>query len=189
MGAYLLTSKEPVTLVTAENNPDRIAEDKKLQEYIPNITEYITLYIPDIDYSKFCKGYKNVSLANVMQYIKDTEYPIDEVKDKLKKLSTEELYIPLGVGHPFHVLLSYLIGKAKGYYRDFPHSYKAKNLAHYYTTIQNKKLICKNNDKDMLKKKIDIFHNVYKSQKGFAWYEQQKLANPPEEEIWEINNE
>lgn len=185
-------------VLTVEKNDKRIAEDKSLSDYIG--VKYFNLGVEVIDdyYSEFFKTYgRNTELSDstvIPFYLK--KFGKDKVKELRKALKAKvEKYIdrgyiivcPLGVGHPFHYFVRYLLRKIEDsfiFYREFPHSYKKKALGQFNRELNKVELLFDFDDKETNSLKYVLAQKFYKTQSGFFFYEHSNVEKLYPEEYY-----
>lgn len=190
-------------VLTVEKNPKRISEDKALSEFIG--VKYFNLGVEVIDdyYSEFFKRYgRNAELddANVVEFYTE-KYGKAKIKELRRALTLKiEKYLnrgyivlcPLGVGHPFHYLVRYLLRKIESsfvFYREFPHSYKRKALTQLNRELDSVELLFNFDDKEVNKLKYDVAQKFYKTQSGFFFYEHSNVEKLYPEEYYVYKSE
>jgi len=192
----ILKEENEVTILTIEHSERRHLEDKKLQDFFPNLTIKRGLEFEDFSYKKY---YENDSRKkfNPFEAVSLIESELGKENiDKIKNLidgtieeGFDEIYTCMGIGHPLHQLVYKLSkGKATHLYRDWPHSYKARNISYY--KYQKEELLKVEpeliGDEDFLQLKEQIFCGVYKSQSGLAFYERGHMKKHFQDEIYKV---
>lgn len=185
-------------VLTIEKNDKRIAEDRLLSDYIG--VKYFNLGVEVIDdyYSEFFKvNGRNVELSDstvIPFYVK--RFGKDKVKELRKVLNAKiDKYInkgyiivcPLGIGHPFHYFVRYLLRKIENsfiFYREFPHSYKRKAQVQFGKELNRVELLLDFNDNKINELKYILAQKFYKTQSGFFFYEHSNLEKLYPEEYY-----
>lgn len=190
-------------VLTVEKNDRRLAEDKGLSKFIG--VKYFNLGIEVFDdyYSEFFKKYgrgAELSDVNVVPFY-TKRLGKEKVKELRKALRAKvEKYIglgyiivcPMGVGHPFHYFVRYLLRKIESgfvFYREFPHSYKKKALNQYNKELGNLELLFNFDDKETNQLKYVVAQKFYKSQSGFFFYEHSNVEKLYPEEYYTYKSE
>lgn len=190
------------TVLTVENNTKRLAEDKKLYDFL-NI-EHIDLsdVIPVFDdrsFYGFNDKVKEITIENCIDWLRGSigdsvlNRVFEEFSSFLHAIEESEKYdviaVPLGIGHPFHVFIRFVVednilSKQLLFYRDFPHSYKKRAKKQFEQEME--RYVMK------YSVAVDEFHDVkwslakkfYKTQSGLLWYEQGYINKQLPEEIY-----
>lgn len=190
-------------VLTVEKNDKRLLEDKQLSKFIG--VKYMNLGIEVMDdyYSEFFKVYGRdavLSDDNVIPFYKE-RLGKDKIKELRKALRERvEHYIergyaiicPMGVGHPFHYLVRYLLRKIEDgfvFYREFPHSYKRKAAEQLNDCKRSFELLSEFSDKETNELKYELAQKFYKSQSGFFFYEHDKIKKLYPEEFYVYGDE
>lgn len=190
----LKTSPVSKVILTLEKDMVRVEEDRKLERIFNNLfVTYLLSGLPDKSYKDYRQKFKTVDGDSVVAYYSEKygdEFLklIQHIGEILDTWEDEGyfLILPLGIGHPFHVLIYELFkDKADYFYREFPHAWKRKNLLAYEERTRDKKLVYTFDDKETLSQKEEIFKSVYKSQSAFAFFEASKFRKLYTEELWE----
>ena len=185
-------------VLTVEKNDKRLAEDKKLSEFIG--VRYLNLGVEVMDdyYSEFFKEYgRNAVLSddNVVPFYEKKlgKDKIKEIRIALKRKVSEYenkgyiIVCPLGVGHPFHYLVRYMLRKIESgfvFYREFPHAFKRKALTQLDGYRKEMDLISTFDDKETNTLKYEVAQKFYKSQSGFFFYEHSNILKLHPEEFY-----
>lgn len=190
-------------VLTVEKNDKRLAEDKALSEFI-GIT-YFNLGVDVFDdyYSEFFKEYgRNTELSdtNVVSFY--TKHLGKEKIEELKKALLNKVgkyirlgYIivcPMGVGHPFHYLVRYLLRKIESgfvFYREFPHSYKRKASLQFDKELEKFEPLFNFSDEEINRLKYAVAQKFYRTQSGFFFYEQANIKKLYSEEYYVYKSE
>lgn len=190
-------------VLTVEKNDKRLLEDKALSKFIG--TKYFSLGVDVMDdyYSEFFRVYGRdavLSDDNVIPFYKD-KLGVDKIKELRKTLKSKVLeYIdrgymilcPMGVGHPFHYLVRYLLRSIESvfvFYREFPHSYKRKAQQQLNGYKKDFDLIATFDEKEDNELKYQIAQKFYKSQSGFFFYEHDNIKKLLPEEFYVYKDE
>ena len=198
---HLIFSDKDVSILTVENNAKRIAEDEKLYEFLGKNWNHLSVEFDDQCFYGFHKQYKTLNEQNAKDYL--TEY---FGKDKLKEIrkavekfvsdfiskSKKEvvIYVPWGVGHPFHLFVRSTIEKKFGesniirFYRDFPHSYKRRANQQVTEQLLEFELYKNYPVEEFADIKWDLAKKFYKSQSGLLWFEQGYIKKNLPEEVY-----
>ena len=202
---FLLKNDEDcvVKVLTIEKNEKRIQEDKKISEIIG--VKYLNLGINLIDdlYHDFFEEYGKKAVLNddnVLEFYVNHfgENKIIELSqtlfDKIKSYKDKgyQILCPLGVGHPFHYLVRYLLRDIENdfiFYREFPHSYKRKAKNQLESELSNLEIFYENSDEEINSLKYKIAQKFYKTQSGFFFYEQNNVKKLYPEEFYVKKND
>ena len=193
-----------VDILTIENNPIRVLEDRKLFDFFPAVN-YNVLDFDYIDssHSSYFKSVKKFDELSADEHIYDligddgildlVSKTDDFISDWIRKTEQEgfsfEIYTPLGVGHPFHLLVRKITeGFATKYYREWPHSFKRRNQD-YLMSVFQPRLDGLRFEKDSEhfnigehEMKFKLAQKCYKTQSGLFFYELGYIKkNLPEE--------
>lgn len=195
---FLLGEDFKCKVLTVEKNDKRLLEDEKVSEFIGVKYFNLGVEVTDDYYSEFFKTYgRNTVLndENVVGFYKE-KLGVDKIKEirtALKKRVLKYInrgYIivcPLGVGHPFHYLVRYILRKIEDgfvFYREFPHAFKRKALKQLEEYRNGIDLLSKFDDKDINQLKYDIAQKFYKTQSGFFFYEHSNVLKLYPEEFY-----
>jgi hypothetical protein len=190
----IITSKNVTDVVTVCNEPERIAEDKRLYGDLGIQTRPL---LKNAWYDKLLIDNKRKGNA-------------DEIERHVAELTTNnngyrtlrEIIIeyvagipsektrlaPLGVKHPFHFFVYDCVMEATPqcevwYYRDFPHAYRAKSSADWLEkrTQTHKLLLQTEADTELVYR---VMAKYYKTQGGFIRNEYHKILDNHTEEIY-----
>ena len=199
-----MTDEDFLTKVlTVEKNDKRLSEDKALSKFIG--VKYMSLGVEVMDdyYSEFFKVYGRdavLSDDNVIPFYKE-RFGKDKIKELRKVLKSKVLeYIergymilcPMGVGHPFHYLVRYLLRKIESgfvFYREFPHSYKRKAKKQLEDCQRGFDLLSIFDEKEDNAIKYQLAQKFYKSQSGFFFYEHANVEKLLPEEFYVYKDE
>lgn len=185
-------------VLTVEQNPSRVEEDKNLYSFIGIETLNLNTKTKDDYYSEFFKENGRDAVLSDENVIPFYEERLGaDVIAKLKKelIDKVEKYInygymilcPLGIGHPYHYLVRHLLRDIEGefiFYREFPHSYKRKAKTQLEKELEGKALICENSDNEINELKYSLAQKFYKSQSGFFFYEHGNIEKLYPEEFY-----
>lgn len=184
---------DEVIILTVEYDEKRLEEDKKLCEKF-NV-ELLTLDTK-VSSLNFHKEYYNLHTEmDVKSAWKFCESKIGSIDldllsrelDELLTLikPTYKIVTCLGVGHPFHFLVTKLTKEyADLFYRDFPHSYKKRNKA-YFNGITNSEFQLKNTFDINNFDKFSLVKECYKSQSSLLFFEKNYIDKMLPEEYYE----
>lgn len=195
---FLFSEDFKCKVLTVEKNTKRLLEDEKVSDFIG--VKYFNLGVEVMDdyYSEFFKTYgRNAVLNddNVVGFYKE-KLGVDKIKElriALKKKVSKYIdrgYIivcPLGVGHPFHYLVRYLLRKIEDnfiFYREFPHAFKKKALKQLEEYRVNLDLLFNFDNKDVNKLKYEVAQKFYRTQSGFFFYEHSNVLKLLPEEFY-----
>lgn len=198
---YLFLPQYEVQVLTVENDPKRIAEDKKLFEFLNIPFHHLELDFHDESYYGFHKEYKEVTVENTYEYLRKYfgENTINEIEKTLKewverflkKNKEYSVVLPWGVGHPFHLFVretleTSSISSTIWFYREFPHSYKRRSQAQVERQTKHSMyyLHHKEEVKDFDDVKWKLASKFYKSQSGLLFFEQGYIKKQLPEEIY-----
>lgn len=193
---YLFNRKKfgKVTILTVEYDSKRLDEDKQLCEKF-NV-ELIGLKTK-VESKNFHKEY--YSTRKKIDDESAWEFCLDKIGEKkmnkmiksldkvLDKYSDRTIITPLGVGHPFHWLVTLLTqDSADIFYRDFPHSYKRRNQD-YLKLVLEERFTKKFEylDKEKHAEKFDTVKKIYKSQSSLLFFEKRYIDKQLPEEFYE----
>lgn len=198
--SHLLFSGKKVSVLTVEKNSKRIEEDRKLYEFINVPWDCLNVEFDDQSFYGFHKQYDTVNLSNATDYL--TEY---FGKDKLKEIAKAlaiyiknfvekngktNIYIPFGVGHPFHIFIRDVVERNYAneiplfYYRDFPHSYKRRAKTQMAEQLIEYELLSSHDVTEYADMKWGLAKKFYKSQSGLLWFEQNYIKKNLPEEVY-----
>ena len=196
---FLLGDDFKVKVLTIDNDSKRLEEDRKVAKTIG--VKYIPFAFDvqdENDYGEFFKQYgKQAELNddNVLDFYRK-RFGRDKIKGFRKALRNKILsYIdkgyviccPLGIGHPFHYFVRYVLRKIEDdfiFYREFPHSYKRKAKNQFESELKNIELLQDFDDEDVNTLKYEIAQKFYKSQSGFFFYEHDSIKKLYPEEFY-----
>lgn len=200
-GRFLLNNDFKVKVLTIDNNSKRLEEDRVVGKLIGvKYVPFISDMTDENDYGEFFNRYgKKAELCdeNVLDFYR-SRFGKDKIKEFRKSLRqkvlsySEKGYLiccPLGVGHPFHYFVRYLLRKIEGgfiFYREFPHSYKRKANNQFVSCLENLDLLQKFDDEGINTLKYEIAQKCYKSQSGFFFYEHDNIKKLHSEEFYTI---
>ena len=193
-----------VQVLTVESDPKRIAEDKKLFDFLNIPFHSLDSDFIDDSYYGYYKLYKEMSNQQSEDFLREYygEKKLSEMQKKLikfienflRKNSDYVVFSPLGIGHPFHhwvFNLLYCYGYAEYCYREFPHSYKRKAKFHLSERLKFLSLEASYDVKEFDEVKWKLASKFYRSQSGLQFYEQGYIKKQLPEEIYKpivINN-
>lgn len=199
-GHILLGDDYEATVLTVECNPRRLAEDRKLCEFIerPHATPTLPDFIDDLYPEYFrTKGRTAVLTREDVRAFYETRLsiPLDTLRRELRSAVADyghdgyTVFGPMGVGHPFHLLINEMIADlCDYYYREFPHSYKRRAQTQFADETQSLKRAWVCADPDVHEVKMALAQKFYRSQSGFFFYEQGSIKKQYPEEIYELPN-
>ncbi len=197
--AHLLFSDKDVAILTVENNGKRVEEDRKLYEFLGKPYQHLKVEFDDQSFYGFYKQYKSLNPTNCVEYLTNYfgEEKLKEIKEALKDYLTKflskndnvRIFTPWGIGHPFHMFVSTIVGKfAKKakifYYRDFPHSYKQRAKEQVKEQLVDYELYKSYPVTEIADIKWDLAKRFYKSQSGLLWFEQNYIKKNLPEEVY-----
>ncbi len=182
------------TILTIEHDQKRHEEDLKLVDLIPNLRLIQGIEFEDKSYSAywgdnmhrkfnpdeiletFEVGQKNKTLNKIANLISDT------LND-----DWDEIWTCMGIGHPLHWYVhEFTKGYATGFYRDWPHSYKKRNLDFFNSYSKEFKFIGEIDDAETMEMKLEVFKGFYKSQSGLLYFEQKNVLNNFSEKYYKL---
>jgi hypothetical protein len=184
-------------VLTIENNPKRIKEDKALYEFL-GINHYnLNVAFDDQSYYGYNKQYKEVTTEDSIAYLQEYfgENILIEIEEQFKQFiknynKTHKEYIvvsPWGVGHPFHLYVRLMVEQNINdvlYYREFPHSYKKRSRVQVTKQNETCKLLYSFDLKDCSDIKWQLAKKFYKTQSSLLWFEQGYIKKQLPEEIY-----
>ena len=199
LNCYHILNKEDIRkiIITADGNPNRHSEDIHISKMFKNI---VTDCCPVIEnensyYLYWAKNTKlDIDSVLMLMVEKYGEGKIDSltqwlrttISDYYKKYPDLIVYCPMGCGHPFHLLINYLLEEEVDYfYRDFPHSYKPKRGLDYFKGMRQKYtsvagMACNN---DWFNKR-ELFKKIKSGQTGHIFSEPTNFNKAYSEEIY-----
>lgn len=197
--SHLLFSEEyEKEILTIENNPKRIAEDKRLYGFLGIPFHHLEVDFDDQSYYGYHKKYKEVNVSGMEEYL--TEYfgkeKLEEIrtafKEFINKRSNEDFIIvaPWGIGHPFHLFVRCMIerfcrsSREIWFYREFPHSYKKRSQAQVKNQSEDYDLISSVSVEEFDDVKWGLAKKFYKTQSSLLWFEQGYIKKKLNEEIY-----
>jgi hypothetical protein len=184
-------------VLTIENNPKRIKEDKALYEFL-GIKHYnLNVAFDDQSYYGYHKQYKEVTAEDSIVYLQEYfgKKVLSEIEAQLKQFidnynKTHKAYIvvaPWGIGHPFHLYIRMIVEQNIGdvlYYREFPHSYKKRSKIQVIKQQEICRLLHSFDLKECNDVKWQLAKKFYKSQSSLLWFEQGYIKKQLPEEIY-----
>jgi hypothetical protein len=189
-----------VEIVTVENDPIRIEEDKKLYGFLNIPFHHLDVEFKDESYYGHKKEYpQGVTVENSFAYLRsylgsDTLNEIEEALHsfirkffKDKKHRGFKILAPWGIGHPFHLFVRYCVQLEVSnaeYYREFPHSYKKRAQAQVELQSREYELVRSVPVEGFADIKWKLARKFYRSQSGLLFYEQGYIKKNLPEEIW-----
>lgn len=199
----LLLPEYEVQVLTVENDPKRIEEDKKLFEFLNIPFHHLNVDFHDESYYEFHKNYKEVTVESTYKHLNEyfgreklneiEEELVNWVRNFLKKNKGYSVVAPWGVGHPFHLFVRETLQQAISvmqYYREFPHSYKRRSQPQ--VELQKRdfyiaRSVPMQGDLDEVKWKLAS--KFYRSQSGLLFYEQGYIKKQLPEEIYQRHSD
>ena len=199
--SHLIFSDKNISILTIENNPKRVSEDEKLYEFLGKNYHHLSVDFNDQCFYDFHKQYKSLNIKNGNDFLKEYfgEEKLKEIRKAVEKFVSNfinkskgkvVIYIPWGIGHPFHLFIREVVENAFGkkqeirFYRDFPHSYKRRALQQVSEESLNFELYKKYPVEDFADIKWDLARRFYKSQSGLLWFEQGYIKKNLPEEVY-----
>lgn len=182
-----------ITILTIENNPKRILEDKKLEDLFPVKIKTLDFDYIDKSHKEYFKKYPHIDPACVMEFMGETlgDKKIEELYDQIIKKLKEAcdhgciIYTCLGIGHPFHYLVhAFTKDQSDFFYREWPHSYKRRNEAHVKELKSEFTFVEKFDSEENHALKFQIAKEIYKTQSSLLFFEQGKIKKQYPEEIY-----
>lgn len=182
-----------IVILTVENNPKRIEEDKKLEDLFP--VKIMTLDFDYIDKSHkaYFEKYPHIDPACVMEFMSETmggnkvEDLFEKLTLKLDEAARQDaiIYSCLGIGHPFHYLVhAFTKDQSDFFYREWPHSYKRRNESHVKELKSEFQFVEKFFSEEQHETKFQIAKEIYKTQSSLLFFEQGKIKKQYPEEIY-----
>ena len=189
-------------ILTIENNPKRVSEDKKLYEFLELPYHHLKVDFDDQSYYSFHKKYDDVTTENSYEHLNEFfgDGVLDEIELRfckfIKKFTEKHgkdivFIVPWGVGHPFHMFVKdicekYLPKKNMLFYREFPHSYKRRSQKQVERQKKEYKLLNQVSVEPFADVKWDLAKKFYKSQSGLMFYEQGYIKKNLPEELYAL---
>lgn len=187
-------------VVTVENDPKRVKEDRELYRFLGIPYHNLEVNIKDESYYGFHKQYKTLDVWNCEEYLR--EYFGAEQYSQIKETVWRgmsrirdfscRIVSPLGIGHPFHLFVRGILQYSNcgmWYYRDFPHSYKRRSKEQLQKTMESFQLERSVPVDDFADVKWELARRFYKSQKSLLYFEQQHIAKNYPEEVYTLNED
>ena len=182
-------------VLTVENNPKRIAEDKKLYEFLAIPFHHLKVEFDDQSFYEYHKRYKDFDHDVCLEYLIEYfgEKKLDEIATSLFKFLREFkrknpdylILAPFGQSHPFHYFIYWvLLDKADFFYREFPHSYKKRAQQQLRESLKNFVLYKSIPTVDIHDVKFELAKKFYKTQSGLLWFEQGYIKKMLPEELY-----
>lgn len=198
----LHTDEYEVEVLTIENNPTRITEDRKLFEFLNIPFHHLDADFDDQSYYGYHKKHKEVTVEESIIWLREFfgNSVLVDVKSKLRKFlydffKTHKDYTivaPWGIGHPFHIFVRDLLEDMKfsmWYYREFPHSYKRRSKLQVEKQQSDYEIIKRFPVKDFYDVKWAIAKKFYKSQSSLLFFESGHIKKQYDEEIYILKNQ
>lgn len=198
---HLIFSDKETEILTVENNAKRIEEDRKLYEFLGKPWSHLSVDFEDQSFYGFHKQFKTLNEDNGEKYLieyfgkeklkeirKAIEKRISNIISKSKKEVI--IYVPWGVGHPFHLFVRNIIEKKFGeeniirFYRDFPHSYKRRAKQQVDEQLLEFEIYKNYKVEEFADIKWELARKFYKSQSGLLWFEQGYIKKNLPEEVY-----
>lgn len=198
--AHILFNNSPIKydkirILTVENDEKRFKEDLRLKEFFDVEIDVLPFVFKDETYYSYFQENKkmdNIEVINHLSkvvgdeklevYINNLTNYVEKANKTFKSL---DIYSPLGIGHPTHLLVYQILSEvAKFYYREWPHSYKRRNKEQLLNQSKIHKLVYKFDDLDFHQTKFDIAKAIYKSQSSLLFFEGGHIKNQYPEEIY-----
>jgi hypothetical protein len=181
---FLANADGDVLVVTFEGDE---MEALNLSNWFKIKTLYISVPEGDLNYYSFYKTHNKGKLFNANEIMKN--FSEEDFLQKIKDIKdfSDEVYLPLGVGHPYHYFLKLAFekifkDKAKiFYYQDYFHSLKKTFALQLLEATKDKKLFSELPPTD---NKKDLFLKLFPSQRGYFWFEKRFFDLNPKEKIW-----
>lgn len=199
--SHLIFSDRDISILTIENNSKRVSEDEKLYEFLGKNYHHLSVDFNDQCFYDFHKQYKSLNSKNGNDFLKEYfgEKKLDEIRKSVENFVSNfinkskgrvVIYVPWGIGHPFHLfireVIEYAFSKKQEirFYRDFPHSYKRRASQQIAEESLNFDLYKKYPVEDFADIKWDLARRFYKSQSGLLWFEQGYIKKNLPEEVY-----
>lgn len=198
---HLIFSDKDVEILTVENNAKRVSEDEKLYDFLAKPWSHLSVEFDDQCFYGFHKQYKTLNEKNAKDYL--TEYfgkdKLKEIRKAIEKFVADVIskskkevviYVPWGVGHPFHLFVRSVVENKFGEnniircYRDFPHSYKRRAGQQVNEQLEDYELYKSYPVEEFADVKWDLARKFYKSQSGLLWFEQNYIKKNLPEEVY-----
>lgn len=186
-----------VEVLTIENNPKRIAEDKKLYEFLNIPFHHLDTDFDDQSYYGYHKKYKEVTVEDSYIWLReffgnetltDIEVQLQEFLERFFKTHKGFMIVaPWGVGHPFHLFIRDLLERftqLMWYYREFPHSYKRRSKVQVEKQQEDYNIAHTFPVEEFDDVKWGLAKKFYKTQSGLLFYEQGYIKKQLPEEIY-----
>lgn len=194
-GKYILTGKYDVEILTVENDPKRIQEDKNLYSFLNIPLHHLEVDFIDNSYYGYFKTFKGVNHNDAHAYLKEYfgQEVLDDVKSSILKFVRKFrkrnegciVLAPLGIAHPFHYFVhEVLLEEADLFYREFPHSYKKRSQQQFNACLAHFGRKYQFDDLDVHEAKFDLSKKFYKSQSGLLFFESGYIKKQLPEEFY-----
>ena len=121
--SHLIFSDRDISILTIENNPKRVSEDEKLYEFLGKNYHHLSVDFNDQCFYDFHKQYKSLNSKNGNDFLKEYfgEKKLDEIRKSVENFVSNfinkskgrvVIYVPWGIGHPFHLFIREVIEHA-----------------------------------------------------------------------------
>lgn len=188
-------------VLTIENNPKRIKEDKELYSFLSIKFNHLDVPFDDQSYYGYHKAYKEVTVEDSYNYLLEffNKQILDDIECQLReflnrffkenKKNDVVVVAPWGVGHPFHIFVRDLIEKILSdvtiwYYREFPHSYKKRSKIQVEKQQNEYQLLHSMPIESFEDIKWSLSKKFYKTQSGLLFFEQGYIKKKLPEELY-----
>ncbi|MEO6683453.1 MAG: hypothetical protein ABIN48_11590 [Ginsengibacter sp.] len=192
---YLFEKKKykKVKILTVEYDEKRLEEDKAFCEhYGVDLTYLKTRVCSENFHKEYYQQYSEMNEDDCLDFCikkigtKQVDKLSEELIKTLKKYKKNgyEIVTCLGVGHPFHLLVTLITSDiADLFYREFPHSYKRRNQKYLNFILENDySLAFEHYDAKQHAEKFESVAKFYKSQKSLLFFEKRYIdKNLPEQ--------
>lgn len=199
---FILNNEYRSVVLTIEKNDKRIKEDDNLSQIIEVPYKNIGVEVLDDYYAEYFNKYGRgvkLTVEDVFSFyeeklgidkIREIHEAINRVVSDYKKMGYIIVY-PLGIGHPFHLLVNLLLEDKKDviFYKEFPHSYKKKAQKQLVETLKEYVFHSENSDKEYHDLKMAVAQKCYKSQSGFFFYEHGYILKGISEEFYKFKED
>lgn len=188
-----------VQILTVETDKKRAEEDRRLFEFLQIPVYHLGVDFKDESFYGFHKKYKDLNDGITVEYLTGIfgEDKLNEVagslvkwvKNFLKKNKGYEIYIPWGIGHPFHFFVKMIIEEnfdngLISCYREFPHSYKKRSQVQVLQQAEEYPIKKEYSVEDFHDVKFELAKKFYRTQSGLLFFEQGYIKKRLPEEVY-----
>lgn len=196
----LLNVKFNTSVLCVECDPKRMAEDKRLFEFLQTSYDNLGIEFVDNSYYEFRDRYKKTGAtweevepfceeyfgADLLKRVRGAL--ISKVREFLKKNPECEILAPMGIGHPFHQYVHETIRQnfpQARFYREFPHSFKRRAQEQLQEAQSRMHLVRSVPIDEWADVKWSLASKFYRTQSGLLFYEQGYIKKNLPEEVYE----